>query len=685
MPSPPRFPLFPPDLGVSLSGSTFRALRRLAAGALDDVPETDRVAIASALFSRRLPADAADLLDDVARFGDETARDAILEAAIDRSVDVDGWVDKPAVDVGARLALRARKGKPWSDVAARVRVRLGRRFAQRAWYDVRLALAAPPSRVELVTEAARRVHGERFVRVLTADTEDGARYTAIVHRGPGARAVDWAGSGRARLSRPYACDFVRWDASEGLVSFSLARPFLLTDWKDALAAVAGAPLYASRLPFTLKLLHERGATLLAHAKPPAPVLSAEVVACELDDGKRFGVRGTGALSEMHARLGHGGYVYRVTLRFVIDGARRQVDATIELPDKLLVAEPRWESAIRAALTALGLTEPGAIADDLASLAPFVHPEWRWSALLGAAGLARAVARSLLVRARTRKAGEPRHRMWGSMYTAHDLEGETEKYAVADDPAARAHTVKAGALAHLRLDVGALATALREELVLAPCAIAEVPRGVLPIGTLVTKSAKLVFFLLAAVVPETECAALREAVRKACTRGQTPVVLVGRGRSLHGGIAEIEVSVEEQVAGGSVARVVAAAAAAAGIEDEIEHWRWGTPDAPLVLVREAREAWLGRVKLDVTAGQLAAIEALAHERGAWMTPLALGQKLSPRATWHDQIARKTLADFDERVARSFAEAGVALPEGWAGRVIEMKKGKGYRMGVGVVVR
>jgi hypothetical protein len=327
-----------------------------------------------------------------------------------------------------------------------------------------------------------------------------------------------------------------------------------------------------------------------------------------------------------------------------------------------------------------------MADDLASLAPFVHPEWRWLAVLRLQWFARARTLGLLVRAASRRAGEPRHRMWGSMYTAHDLDGEADKYAVADDDAARAHTVKAGALAHLRLDLKALALHLRDALVLEPCTLAEPPAGVLPIGVLTLKSARLVFFLLIAVVPEASCARLRESIRKACTKGQTPVVLVGPGRTLHGGIAEIGVSVDEQFGEESIMRVVAEAAVAAGLEDELAPWRWSTPAAPLVIAKEMTELWLGRVRLEqLTAGQHAAIGALAAERAEWMSPMDLGRAISPTATWHDQIARKTLADLDARVERCFREAGMTLPEEWKGRLVEMKKGKGYRLGLGALVR
>ncbi len=273
---------------------------------------------------------------------------------------------------------------------------------------MRLATASRPADLSAFAEAGRRVYGSDFRRAYVADTEDGVLHAAILHRGAAAFSVtDEDDRVRARTQRSTVCDLVRWDAVNGRASFSLAIPLFLVEWRDALAAAAGVPLRVEDLPWTLKLLHERGSAVFAKTKLPPGVLSVEVVACELDDGTRLGARGAKALDALHARFGHGGYIWRATFRFVIAGAPRPVDATIELPNKLLLSEPRWEPVIRAAFQALGLTEPGVLADDLASLAPFVHPEWRWVSLLGRTALDRARAEKVPVRRTLTGQGEPR--------------------------------------------------------------------------------------------------------------------------------------------------------------------------------------------------------------------------------------------------------------------------------------
>lgn len=698
MPPASRFALLHPEVSLAFSRSTVRALSRLAPEAFDGVDLACRLAVAEALFTRRFPTGLADLLDEIARFEGEPAREALLEAAADRRFSHDDWLARPAVDVGAKVARGAAKSPALQAIARRAHIRIGRRYAPRAFYEERLVVRARASRPTLFEEAARLVHGEGLVRVFLADTEDGVVRAAIIHRGPAVRVVvdDETKRVRARVIRPLACDVVRWDASRGRVSFVLARPAALVAWKEALVTATGAPLYDERPAFTTKPLHAVGTRWLEAVKRRGGrVREMEAVACELDDGHRFSVRGDKVLDALYRRLGHGGYIYRITLRLRIEGASRPTDVTLELPNKLLISEPRWEEEVRIALDALALTDAGVLKDDLASLAPFVHPAWRWMELLGEDGFFSTAHLGRLIEVQSRRAGELRHRPWGSMFTVFDVEGENAMYAVAEDAAAPAHTVTEEAVVRWRLDQGALAEAFRRELELEPLVVKPAPQGILPLGVLPARGASIAFFLLLAVVPEAQCAALREAVRAACAKGRTPVVLVGEGRTLHGGITEIAVTPLEQVAGPSIRRLIAAAAEATGLSEELDPWRWRTREAPLVLMRRTREAWLGRVKLSISPAQfdglllLSGARAVAGKNGQsvrdWTTPSKIGEALSPQAQIPEQIARKTFADLDDRMNVSFAEAGETLPEAWKGGLVEMRRRQGYRLKVGVIVK
>jgi hypothetical protein len=135
----------------------------------------------------------------------------------------------------------------------------------------------------------------------------------------------------------------------------------------------------------------------------------------------------------------------------------------------------------------------------------------------------------------------------------------------------------------------------------------------------------------------------------------------------------------------VARVVALGADAVKLGDAIDPWRWGTAASPCVLVRETREIYLGRARLDVTENQRAMIFALGEEDGAFVSPSTLGKRISANAALPDQVVRKAMLDLEARVRKSAKADGVELPEAWVKGVVEEKRGKGYRLGVGVVMR
>jgi len=112
--------------------------------------------------------------------------------------------------------------------------------------------------------------------------------------------------------------------------------------------------------------------------------------------------------------------------------------------------------------------------------------------------------------------------------------------------------------------------------------------------------------------------------------------------------------------------------------------FATEDAPLVLSVGRGEAWYGRVRLALTENQLAMLFALAR-CGWWMKSTELGQKIQPGAEHPDQIVRKARLTLVEKITASFAGAGVKMPKGLAERLVTFDRSKGYRLGVGVIVR
>ena len=99
----------------------------------------------------------------------------------------------------------------------------------------------------------------------------------------------------------------------------------------------------------------------------------------------------------------------------------------------------------------------------------------------------------------------------------------------------------------------------------------------------------------------------------------------------------------------------------------------------------RENYLGKERMYFTENQRTMLFVLAEERGEYVSPPELGERISPHATIPDQVVRKAMGDFEARVRASAKTAGVVLPEEWVKGLVEEKRGKGYRLGVGVVVR
>ena len=420
---------------------------------------------------------------------------------------------------------------------------------------------------------------------------------------------------------------------------------------------------------------------------PAGVARVHVIACEAFVKTRHRTRGDHALADLHALVGAGrGYVQRATLRFAVDGEPDAVDATIELPGKLSLSHPRHEPLVREAMRALAITSPGALPDDVVSLADLEHAAWRWTEALGAAIFAEATRAKVLVASRARRPHDERDRMWGALFGGFAIPGEKRRYAVGEDLAARAHSVTREAFDVWALDRARLGEALRERAALIRLRVTQgdVPDALVPIGELATRSSRVAFFTLVGAVPAEDAGRIARDVRRAC-RGAHVAVLVTKGRSLGGALAEVEVTLAEAMGAASLARAVVAAAEEVGVDGELEPRRFATEEKPLVLVKERNEAWLGNVQLNLTDKQVAMLVALAEE-GGWLTGAELGLRISGgRAATPDQAVRKARLDFEDRIRASYRDAGLPVDERIATGLLEHDRTRGYRLGVGAVVR
>ncbi len=690
-PAASRLSPFPPDLALHLSPSSARALlARFAPDlSLPTLDVTAPLSVAEHLSYRLLPAPLTGALALATRLATTVGREGLLELLPAPGA----LLHLPPVDLAARvLCARGLTRRQSRAIVKRALLRVARHFSPRPWYTLLWPRRELPARPEAILDAARAVLGADYVHGWIASTHEGVLRAVVVSRGPGERIVSRVdGKTRARTSRPLACDVVRWDSRDGRVSFSLARPSLLSDYAEAIerAFAAGGEAHGilrflDRPASTLKSLHDKGAPWLAGVALPPGVRSVRVIAGEVDvAGKRFRVRSDDALADIHAQTGRArGYMRSATIRFEVEGHDEPVDATIELPWKVLLSDGRFEEELRLVMEALEMHAPGSLPDDLPSVAP-AAPEWRWVDLVGAPAFARALGKRVLTRVRGKRPSGREHRRWGSLLRAFEMPGEDAAYVVGEELAIRAFDAKPESLVSYAIDWPRVAEVLRTEIGLAEPRVTDAPAGLLAVGELGEGSARVAVFSLVRALAENEVMPLLKQLRHACGRA-TPALLVPRGRSLGGAAAEVEVGPGEQLGVEDVAWIAGRIADECGVGDDVEPGRFATEEAPLVLSVARGEAWYGRVRLLLTENQLALLFALARAKG-WMKSVDLGRKISPKAELPDQTVRKARQILGERLRASFAAAKLAMPEGLEDRLVEFDRTKGYRLGVGVIVR
>jgi len=305
-------------------------------------------------------------------------------------------------------------------------------------------------------------------------------------------------------------------------------------------------------------------------------------------------------------------------------------------------------------------------------------------VLGAAAFAWAMREEILVRVKSRRPSDESFRRLGSMQSAHEVPGEDLFYCVAPDEwSVRSRNATRESFSQCSLRPSRLAAVMRAKMQLDEARVGELPDGVLALGELRTKGGTIVFFLVLRAVREDEAVSFAKKIREACRKAQHPVAIIARGRGTQC-IAEVEVDASTQLGFGDLAEVVTRGAEAVNLADVIDGWRWQTADKPLALLRESREVWLGKVRLQLTDNQIAMFFGLAEDGDEWVRAPVLGNRISRNATIPDQVVRKAMRGLEERLRASAKEAGVALPEAWITGLIEHHTSKGYRFGVGVVV-
>ena len=669
---------FPPDSALSLD------LQRLRG--LFDALGVREESQARVLFDSLLPLDAADILDELAILGTTAGRDALVEAARDLRIACD-WLEEAPMDLAARLLAERARGALHDRVIERAHVRLGRTLPDRMAYE----LVGREARVVKSTSVL-----ENGLRELSPDVsdvwlarDDDVIVAAVLHAMPVEVEVE---HGERRARRVLRATIIRYEIATARLTVTPARPQML----DAIAAEVGRALFhdeawfEARPAFTLKPLQILGARGLAKATLPASVKRARVIACTLDTGRghRREARGPDALAEIEADLRSGGYLTKATLRFDIDGSKRPVDVVIELPGKIGMRARRFEREARAAMCAIGIMEPGALADDVVTLAPWVHAEWRWSDVLGAEAFARMTSDGSIVRVEgkhTRRVASAAWRALGRSYVTFPLDDERDRgasYAVAEDWAVPSTTVRDDQLVMWKLDIGGVAARMRDDLGLCDAKVGDLPDGVIFVGELkLASGAARIFYVVGALWNDDDRTRVGRAVAKASGLAR-PVLLVPRGRRVARDHVEIEIDVHEQLGAKSVAPRLAEIATELGVLDEIDPWRLVDADVRLVIDAKSERVWLDRVLL-THLGQsgFAMILALAKRGGDLVPSRDVEKAMSPKRP-SEGAAKAAAKKIPGWVRASFEAAGKRAPDD---EVVAWVANRGWKIGVRTVIR
>ncbi len=413
-PGPTRLSLLSPEIAVAAHPARLRALfaSRLAPqlGRLVTSGQTGkaRLATARALWGRPVPVPVADALQELARLATPSGRDAIVEAARDARMDHAGWEETSPVDLAARLLADPVER---TVVLVRAHLRLGRLPVERATYELRAAAPrrVPEGRTGALVAALRGVVRDWSEAWVHEEDESGDLRAVALYgaAGDGAPDVGRKGPGVPGVRPTLRADAFHFRVAEARLAITAARAQRV----EAYASAWGRALYDDdrfflRAPsLTLKPLHELGAADLASANLPPEILRARVIACQLDTGRAHRVEATGldALARLSGRTCARAATSRgATLRLDIADELRPIDAVVQPPHRIDIGwtgvaggGARGARIARDALASLGLLSPGVVADDIATLLPLVHPEWRWRELVGNEGLAAMRAAGLL--------------------------------------------------------------------------------------------------------------------------------------------------------------------------------------------------------------------------------------------------------------------------------------------------
>ena len=684
--------LIHPELTLSLSPPRLRALLAKF-GAPAGIGKTSAPSkLVRALYVGDVPEATCDAFATIARFVHGVGQDAILEAAaVTRYTFPARAADEGPADRVAGLLLDA---GPALAVLRRATIRLDRLLVTIPSYE----LVGTPCSVPAT------IHLEKTLRAELADSlrdfwtvidADGRLHAAIFYDAPPNLDLTWEdGAPVRRLAQSLRVAIVRVDPTLGRFFLTTARPQHLVP----LARAFGAALYGDAAFFGLgpsmsfKKLLELGQAGFAALPLPEGVESWDIVGCQWmkGDGTRHEARGPDALGALEKDL-HvaGGYFSRITLRVVVRESQTPVDVFMQLPHTLTVSDLRHEVVARSAVAAIDGFRVGVLSDDAHTLAPWVHPEWRWREVLGDGAFDELVKRKVLIRVKTGALGSKDARTLARAMRVTKVPGERGvSYATPEDFSLPARDVCDDETEMWQLAEEHLKKGMRAGLGLTAVAKQQEIEGVVDLGHLVGKSGRVRVLYTMGKPPKR----LVRDVRDACKLGTLPLYLVPEGRRLaEASVHQVELTLLEQFGLGDMTAVLRRIVEEMGLEEEVAIAGEGKDAgaemrAELVYDRGVGRLWLTGVALDALPDLARRMLVFLVENEPKVVSVReLGNAMSPATLNPDVMVRQTRQSLTRWIAACFAAAGKPVPEGVLARLI-VKEGKGgYRLGVTVAVR
>jgi hypothetical protein len=673
-----------PELTLSLSPTRLRAIfaKLGAPSALGKASAPWK--IARALFTGELAHATKDAFATIARFSHDAGRDAILEAA-----DVVGYAVHPLAvkegpaDLAASLVLDRDEAASLA-VLRRATIRIDRLHVPVPSYDLAGVPRAFAARFDL--EAKLRLElGEDLRDAWSVVDDDGCLHAVIFYDAPPSLALAWEdGAVVRKAARSLRADIVRVDPNVGRFSLTTARPRHLV----SLARAFGAALYADTGFFGLgpsmsfKKLLELGRAGFAELALPDGLESWDIVGCQWmkGDGSRHETRGPDALGALE-RNAHvaGGYFSRITMRITPRGSQTPVDVFMQLPHMLTVSDPRHEANAREAVFAIDGFRTGALADDAHTLAPWVHPEWRWREVVGDAAFEALLTKKLLVRVKTSAVASKDARTLARAVRVTQIPGERgTSYATPEDWSLPARDVRDDETEMWELTSDRVNDVMRAGLGLTPIAKPQAIDGVVDLGHLDAKSGRVRIVYAMQKPPKR----LARDVRDACKLGTQPLYLVPEGRRLtEASVHQVELTLLEQFGLGDMKDVLRRIVQEVGLEEEIAIEARTEMRAELTYERSVDRLWLSGVALDALPDLARRMLVFLIESAPKVVSVReLGHAMSSATMNPDVMVRKTRRGLRRWIEQCFVAVGKALPKDAVERVIVKEGRGGYRLGV-----